>query len=235
MHYYLDMQKNSPVIPVFIAVIALHSLLLLGARAPLQPPKLPPMAMQMVSTGGKVQQTHAVRQQQVVQRQPAANKPLSRPERKAIPMRTAARSAASPQLAALTPALSHAAQADQASLQAEPALATAAPSSGAMPGAKDELTLPQYRGDYLHNPRPAYPPLSLELAESGTVELRVDVSAAGQALAVELAKSSGYPRLDRAAREAVRQWRFTPARRGAQAIAHRFVVPIHFSLKSVQS
>lgn len=235
MHYYLDMQKNSPAIPIFIAVIALHSLLLLGFRTPLHPPQLPPMAMQMVSTGVKVQQTLAVRQPQVAQSKPTASKPLSRPESKAIPVRTVVRSSGSPQVAAMTPAVSHAAQTGHAGLQGEPAVATPEPSGGAMAEVKGELTLPQYRGDYLHNPRPTYPPLSLELAESGTVELRVDVSAAGQALTVELAKSSGYPRLDRAAREAVRQWRFTPARRGAQAIAHSFVVPIHFSLKSVQS
>lgn len=41
--------------------------------------------------------------------------------------------------------------------------------------------------------------------------LRVLVSPAGEALAVELLTSSGYPRLDAAARKMVAKWRFIPA------------------------
>ena len=42
--------------------------------------------------------------------------------------------------------------------------------------------------------------------------------------------SSGYERLDRAAVEAVRHWRFAPARRGTETIAAWALVPILFQL-----
>jgi protein TonB len=63
------------------------------------------------------------------------------------------------------------------------------------------------------------------------VLLRVLVSAAGHAQHVEVARSSGSPRLDDAAVEAVRRWRFVPAKRGSEAIAASVHVPIVFSLR----
>jgi protein TonB len=83
---------------------------------------------------------------------------------------------------------------------------------------------------YLNNPPPAYPPLSRRLKEQGRVLLRVLVSTAGNAQDVELRTSSGSERLDRAAIEAVRRWRFSPARRGAETIAAWALVPIVFQL-----
>jgi len=47
---------------------------------------------------------------------------------------------------------------------------------------------------------------------------------------VELKSTSGSERLDQAALDAVRQWRFVPAKRGSEAIAAWVVVPISFSL-----
>ena len=60
--------------------------------------------------------------------------------------------------------------------------------------------------------------------------LRVLVGADGQAQAVDIAASSGFERLDRAAQDAVRRWRFVPARRGNDAVAAYVNVPIAFSL-----
>jgi protein TonB len=62
------------------------------------------------------------------------------------------------------------------------------------------------------------------------VLLNVRVSAQGVAEQVQIAKSSGFPRLDEAAREAVRRWRFVPARRGDEAIAANVIVPIVFQM-----
>ena len=91
---------------------------------------------------------------------------------------------------------------------------------------------PLYRGGYLNNPKPGYPPLSVELEESGTVQLKVQVSVQGLPVSVELERSSGFPRLDRAALTAVRSWKFVPARRGNEAILYTFIVPVEFSLKN---
>lgn len=84
---------------------------------------------------------------------------------------------------------------------------------------------------YLANPAPPYPPLSKRLREQGKVDLRVRVSADGLAEHVEIKTSSGLPRLDNAALEAVQRWRFTPARQGERSVASTVVVPIIFKLE----
>ena len=66
---------------------------------------------------------------------------------------------------------------------------------------------------------------------SGRVLLRVRVGADGRAETVDVAASSGYDRLDRAAIDAVRRWRFVPARRGDAAVSAWINVPIAFSLE----
>ncbi|HEX4987071.1 MAG TPA: TonB family protein [Burkholderiales bacterium] len=84
---------------------------------------------------------------------------------------------------------------------------------------------------YLSNPKPAYPNVSRRLNEQGTVLLRVFVTVAGNATTVELKQGSGFPRLDRAALDAVQSWKFVPARKGDQPVAAWVIVPIRFSLK----
>jgi protein TonB len=84
---------------------------------------------------------------------------------------------------------------------------------------------------YLHNPLPRYPAAARRAGEQGTVMLRVLVSRDGTAARVELDKSSGSPHLDAAARETVKAWRFTPARRGSEAIESWMVVPVVFRLE----
>lgn len=84
---------------------------------------------------------------------------------------------------------------------------------------------------YLRNPKPGYPSLSRRLSEQGTVLLRVFVNAMGDATRVDLKESSGFPRLDKAALDAVEGWKFVPAKKGDRAIAAWVVVPIKFSLK----
>lgn len=113
--------------------------------------------------------------------------------------------------------------------------ALAAPGSqrGTTDGSAHEAP-PSFTADYLANPAPAYPPLSQELGESGQVRLRVAVDASGAPSQVEIAESSGFTRLDRAALSAVKRWRFVPARRGSEAVAGRVIVPIHFNLKTLE-
>lgn len=88
----------------------------------------------------------------------------------------------------------------------------------------------RFDADYLSNPKPTYPVASRRLGESGVVHLRVHVGADGAADKVEIKNSSGFPRLDEAARETVTRWHFVPARRGATNVAAWVVVPIVFSL-----
>jgi protein TonB len=112
----------------------------------------------------------------------------------------------------------------------------AAPSAPFIPApvaaAPVPVTAARFDADYLNNPKPAYPRASRRLSEQGTVTLRVRVGADGLPLAVELRQSSGFPRLDDAALDAVRQWRFVPARQGDTPIASWATVPIAFKLES---
>lgn len=93
------------------------------------------------------------------------------------------------------------------------------------------MTLPNLNADYLNNPAPTYPALSRQLGEQGKVLLRALVNADGSVAQVTLRKTSGYDRLDSAALETVKQWRFVPAKRAAQPVAAWVVVPISFSLE----
>ena len=89
---------------------------------------------------------------------------------------------------------------------------------------------PRFDVTYLNNPAPSYPTLSRRMREQGRVLLRVRVNAAGDPEEVEVSASSGSERLDRAAIDAVRRWRFVPARLGAEAIAGYAMVPVLFKL-----
>lgn len=108
--------------------------------------------------------------------------------------------------------------------------AEAAPPAPPAPSAAAPFTPPRFVAAYLDNPAPDYPHLSRRLKESGTVLLRVLVSAEGRPGQIELNQSSGYVRLDQAAIEAVRQWRFVAAKQGEQAVSAWVIVPINFQL-----
>ncbi len=85
---------------------------------------------------------------------------------------------------------------------------------------------------YRLNPSPTYPAAARREKLQGLVLLRVEVSEEGFALKVEIEESSGHRLLDTAALDAVRRWRFEPARVAGQAIKGRAQVPIRFKLES---
>jgi TonB family protein len=67
---------------------------------------------------------------------------------------------------------------------------------------------------YIENPKPVYPPEARQHGHHGKVLLRVEVLTNGRVGKVEVEKSSGYEVLDQAALEAMKTWRFIPAKRG---------------------
>jgi protein TonB len=93
------------------------------------------------------------------------------------------------------------------------------------------VTAVRFDADYLNNPAPRYPTFSRRRGEQGRVLLQVKVDASGQPEQVEIHEGSGHARLDAAALEAVRRWRFIPARQGGKAIAASVLVPILFQLE----
>lgn len=114
-----------------------------------------------------------------------------------------------------------------------PAAAAESPAAAPVPVAPKPVaaTPPRFDAAYLNNPRPDYPRAARRLGEHGKVVLRVFVSAQGAAEKIEIATSSGFPRLDQAARDAVDRWRFVPARRGEDAVGAWVLVPITFVLE----
>jgi protein TonB len=135
-----------------------------------------------------------------------------------------------PKLLTSAPTPSNTAESSASAAPATPAApaAQAAPAREAPPA----VVPPKFDAAYLSNPAPAYPGMSKRLGEQGKVLLRVKVGADGQAQDVSVLQSSGFPRLDEAAREAVRNWRFVPARQGDQAVAAPVNVPIVFKLNA---
>jgi protein TonB len=102
--------------------------------------------------------------------------------------------------------------------------------SGAAIKATAPTQPPGYGQAGLANPPPRYPWLARQKGEQGRVLVRVQVDREGRAAHVELARSSGHGRLDRAALRALRQWRFTPARRAGAAVPGVIDVPVTFRL-----
>lgn len=84
--------------------------------------------------------------------------------------------------------------------------------------------------NYADNPKPDYPAIARSRGWQGKVLLKVQVSEEGASSVVEIERSSGYDILDESATEAVKSWRFTPARRGDTQISSTVIVPIIFIL-----
>ena len=85
--------------------------------------------------------------------------------------------------------------------------------------------------DDLHNDPPVYPDESRMAHEEGVVILRVEVTASGEAASVSIKQSSGFFRLDQAARQAVKHWRFHPGMVAGVPVPSEVDVPVHFKLE----
>jgi len=82
------------------------------------------------------------------------------------------------------------------------------------------------------SPSPRYPVDAMRRGDAGTVVVQVQVDAQGQPVSVDVLDRSGSRDLDRAAVEAVSDWRFAPARDAAgNAVAGSVSVPIDFKLE----
>jgi periplasmic protein TonB len=77
---------------------------------------------------------------------------------------------------------------------------------------------------------PVYPPASRRLDEHGAVRLKVLVDERGRPREVQIAKSSGFDRLDQAAVAAVRRWQFSPAMQESRAVTAWTQVNVVFQL-----
>jgi len=117
---------------------------------------------------------------------------------------------------------------------AVPAVSAPAPVAAAPAAAApviQPITPPDLRAAYLTNPRPPYPLAARRLGLEGKVVLRVEILENGSVAQVQVARGSGHDMLDQSALQAVKQWRFVPARRGGEAVSAAVEVPISFRLE----
>jgi protein TonB len=109
--------------------------------------------------------------------------------------------------------------------------------SGAVPLSQSAAAVPSEgvtrtaipRGGY--QVRPSYPSSARRLGIQGMTTLRVFVASDGRVGEVVIHESAGHPDLDHAAAEAVKRWRFEPARRGAEAVGVWVLLPVEFRLR----
>ena len=79
--------------------------------------------------------------------------------------------------------------------------------------------------------RPSYPSSALRQGIQGTTMLKVHVLIDGRIGDVIVQQSAGHPDLDQAAIDAVRRWRFEPARRGNDPVAMWVLLPVEFQIR----
>ncbi len=91
--------------------------------------------------------------------------------------------------------------------------------------------MPRYR----ENRPPVYPRTARERGYEGDVLIAAEVRADGRIGAVRINRSSGYASLDDSALEAVRMWRFDPARRMGAAVDIWVEIPLRFKLSPQDS
>ena len=84
---------------------------------------------------------------------------------------------------------------------------------------------------YRSTVKPDYPERARREGKEGQVLLRVLVDEAGRSKSIEINRSSGSDTLDHAAAEAIKRWRFSPARFGDKAVESWVKIPIEFRLK----
>lgn len=111
------------------------------------------------------------------------------------------------------------------------AVSQKAASSSQTKTAEPTTQLPSADAAGLNNKAPVYPMLSRKRKEQGTVWLLLLVSKEGVVTELKLKKTSGFDRLDQAALQAVKKWKFQPARKQGQPIDYWYELPLKFSLQ----
>jgi periplasmic protein TonB len=82
-----------------------------------------------------------------------------------------------------------------------------------------------------HNREPVYPADAARRSEQGAVILLIHVSPDGLPTGVDIAQTSGFASLDRAARDAVTTWHFLPAIKDGSPIAFDMALRVVFHLE----
>lgn len=84
--------------------------------------------------------------------------------------------------------------------------------------------------EVVRTPPPVYPVDVLKHGVAGTVLLVVDVAEDGSVSGAKVDRSAGDERLDAAALDAVKQWKFKPALKDGKGVAGQVRVPVEFAM-----
>jgi protein TonB len=218
-----------------LASLLLHAVLLCGLAAVWSPPQAidAPLLISLQPAPAVAAANRAV----AVHGTSAPRKPSAAPPGKAVPVPTV--NAANPAVpdsskvpmpAAVPVAANPAAAMPSVVATAAPATQDA-PNTGRGTGETASQQVASSRpARVLQAPRPDYPVISRDLGEQGVVMLRLAIDADGTLLRTELQKSSGFTRLDRAARDGVTRWQFQAAQENGRPVAAQLVLPVRFSL-----
>lgn len=160
----------------------------------------------------------------------AAPRPLSKQERERAPGEAEPR--LHPERPAADAALAEPRPDERRSHPADATNRPAEPSATEIRASTAEAAAPHSNNaSYLRNPAPRYPQAARRAGEQGTVTLRVLVARDGSPARVDVEKTSGSANLDNTALEAVKAWRFTPARQRTEPVESWMLVPVVFRLE----
>jgi protein TonB len=223
--------RSTLLAPSLLAVSLAHAGLVWWAVTSLRKPPeavtLPVMIGQLVSQAPVTESEPLPMQPEPPKPQPTTPKPRPAPVPPAPKAPPSERAVTAPPAEPPAPPLSEPAV-------AEPSPAPAPPPAAASPVAAEPaapVILPRSDAAHLSNPAPVYPAVSRRLREQGRVLFDVYILPDGTVGEIKLKRSSGFARLDAAALEAVRQWRYVPAKRGDQPIPFWYVQPIDFAMR----
>ncbi|MCU0764116.1 MAG: energy transducer TonB [Hydrogenophaga sp.] len=194
---------------------------------PVQPVTLPVMIGQLVSQAPVTEPEPLPTQTEPPKPQPTPTQRRPAPVPPAPTAPPSERAVAAPPAEPPAPPSSEAAVAEVAPAPTPP------PAAPAPVAAEQTVPVIRPRSDAAHlsNPAPVYPAVSRRLGEQGRVLFDVYILPDGTVGEIKLKRSSGFARLDEAALEAVRQWRYVPAKRGDQPIPYWYVQPIDFAMR----
>lgn len=103
-----------------------------------------------------------------------------------------------------------------------------APVISEAPAVVDQVSLPELAVACTNRSPPVYPAWSKRMREQGEVVLQVFLDTAGKVVRTEINRTSGSPRLDEAALQAVQRWRCRPATVDGRPVATVALQSINF-------
>ncbi|ACB64595.1 TonB family protein [Burkholderia ambifaria MC40-6] len=223
---------NPRVITVAVGVLAAHAIMLTAAWLHRNAP--PPKSVEVQSITAQLITPAPIAQQVAAESipQPAPPKPTPRvkPKVEPKPVQKAAKPAPQPVAQSPAPSPTPAPAADPTPAPAAPS--AAAPAATPSP-ARETMqvsapkNVPTLQCNFV---KPDYPSMSRRRGESGTAYVHFVVGVTGKIESVELQKSSGYPRLDDAALDAMRSTTCRPYIENGQAIRAARTQPYNFGL-----